>query len=516
MKKITSVIFFALLFHFAAAQDNLNVADGFHKFYYPNGTISSEGIVRDGKFDGFWTSYYVTGVKKSEGKRTNFLLDSVWVFYDQVGDTIEKINYLIGKKNGYHYKYKRDLLRGIYIYSSELFAGDKKEGTAYLYFSNGKVQQTILYNDGKRNGLSKEYDQDGNILTLLEYRNDILINREQVNRTDNRGLKQGEWKEFHQNGNIKSERTYKDDFLHGYYKEYDERGRLSLTMLYDNGSIVNSNVGNAPNIEMSNKYDQNGGLFYSGPFRDNIPVGIHREFEAGKIVNSYIYDDNGQLLSEGIVDEAGNKNGRWKDLYPDGKVKAEGQYSNNRKSGVWRFYNKGGTVEQTGSYNAERPDGVWKWYYENGQLLREEEYFQGRRDGMMTEYSETGEIITQGLYTDGEKDGEWKYQSENYSEEGKYIVGLKDGAWRAYYSNGKLLFKGSFIQDNPDGEHKYYYEDGKLKEEQYFRMGIKQRTWRKYDDEGNLTIVVGYRDDVEMYINGVRISLPESDVKLIK
>ena len=32
------------------------------------------------------------------------------------------------------------------------------------------------------------------------------------------------------------------------------------------------------------------------------------------------------LLSEGIVDEAGNSNGKWKDLYPDGKVQAEGQY----------------------------------------------------------------------------------------------------------------------------------------------------------------------------------------------
>ena len=34
----------------------------------------------------------------------------------------------------------------------------------------------------------------------------------------------------------------------------------------------------------------------------------------------YRYNDNGLLLSEGIVDEAGNSNGKWKDLYPDGKT----------------------------------------------------------------------------------------------------------------------------------------------------------------------------------------------------
>jgi antitoxin component YwqK of YwqJK toxin-antitoxin module len=428
-----------------------------------------------------------------------------------VGDTLEKINYSLGKKNGYYYKYKKDALRGVYVYSSELFAGDKKEGTSYVYFSNGKIQQTIAHNGGRKDGLSKEFDQDGNIVTLLEYRNDILINREQVNRTDNRGLKQGDWKEFYPNGNIKSEGTYKDNVLHGYYKEYDNRGKLSLTMLYDNGSIVRSNVDDVPNIEISSKYDQDGKLVYSGPFRNETPVGVHREFDKdGKITNSYIYDDNGQMLSEGIVDEVGNKNGKWKDLYPDGNVQAEGQYSNNRKSGVWKYYTKAGNVEQTGSYNAGRPDGVWKWYYETGQLLREEEYFQGQRDGVRNEYSETGDQIIQGQYTDGEKDGDWKYKSGDYTEEGKYIVGLKDGVWKVYYPDGKLMFRGNFIQDNPDGEHKYYYGNGKVKEEQYFRMGLRQRTWKKYDEEGNQTLVIGYRDDVETSINGVRINLTEN------
>ena len=517
MKQTVVTFFFLLILCSSYAQENLNVEDGFHTFYYPNGAVSSEGMIRDGKPDGYWISYYLTGIKKSEGKRTNSLLDSVWVFFDQVGDTTEKINYSLNKKNGYYYKYKKDVLNGVYIYSSELFAGDKKEGTAYLYFPDGKIQQTLIYNGGRRDGLSKEYDKEGNIITIYEYRNDILINREQINRTDSKGLKQGDWKEFYSSGNVKSEATYRDNLMHGYYKEYDSRGKLSLTMLYENGSIVKSNVEDAPDIEMTNKYGQDGKLIYSGPYRNQIPVGVHREFgQDGKVTNSFIYNDNGQLLSEGIVDEAGNRNGRWKDLYADGKTQAEGQYSDNRKVGAWKYYNKSDGVEQTGSYNAGRPDGMWKWYYENGQLLREEEYFQGQRDGMITEYSDIGEIITQGQYIDGEKNGEWKYQSGDYIEEGKYIIGLRDGTWKAYYSNGNLLFKGDYIQDNPNGEHKYYYDNKKVKEEQYFRMGLRQRTWRKYDEEGNQYLIISYRDDVETSINGVRINLAESDVKLIK
>ena len=517
MKRISILIVFVLIIKIACAQENGTIKDGYQVFKYPNGAISSEGLFKNGKPEGFWKSYYVTGVKKSEGKRTNFLLDSIWIFYDQAGDTTEKISYLYGKRNGWYIKYKKEPSKGIYIFSKELFAGDRKEGTAYIYFPDGKIQQTIAYSGGKKQGLSKEYDKDGNIITLLEYNNDFLVSRERINRLDNKGLKQGEWKEFYPNGRIKTEKTFIDDQLHGYYKEYDNRGILSLTMLYENGAIVKSKVEDEPDIEIVNKYDQDGKMIYSGPYRNKIPVGIHREYgKDGKVTNAFLYNDNGLLLSEGVVDEAGNRNGKWKDLFPDGKVQAEGQFTDNRRSGQWKFYNVQAKVEQTGSYNNGRPDGLWKWYYENGALLREEEYFQGQRDGLYTEYAANGEIIAQGQYSDGERNGEWKFKSGDFVEEGKYITGLKDGVWKAYYTNGKLKFRGNFVQDNPDGQQSIYYEDGKIKEEQYYQMGIREKTWKKYDEEGTPVLVITYKNDVEISINGVRIKLPESDTKLIK
>ena len=517
MKRILSFLIFLFLLDVIVAQDNEDIRDGYRIFRYPNGTISSEGMLRDGKPDGFWKSYYVTGIKKAEGKRSNFLLDSIWIFYDQAGDTTEKINYLLGKKNGWYYKYRKDPSAGVYVWSKELFAGDKKEGIAYNYFPDGKIQQTIIYNGGRKEGLSKEFDKEGNIITLFEYNNDLLVSRQRINRIDSKRFKQGEWKEFYPNGNIKSEMSFRDDLMHGYYKEYDNRGRLVLTMLYENGSIVRSNVEDAPDIEIVNRYDPEGKLIYSGPYRNKVPVGVHRDYaKDGKIANAYIYNDNGLLLSEGIVDEAGNRNGKWKDLYPDGSTRAEGQFTDNRRTGAWKFFNPAGRVEQTGSFNAGRPDGLWKWYYENGQILREEEYFQGRRDGACSEYSETGELISQGQYIDGEKNGDWQYKYGDYTEEGKYITGLKDGVWKGYYPDGKIKFRGSFFQGNPDGEHKYYYENGKVREEQHFKMGIRQKTWRKFDEEGNNLMAIVYKDDVETAINGVRIKLPESDIRLIK
>jgi uncharacterized protein len=517
MKRVVLVTVLSALFITGKSQENTDLKDGMQVFKYPNGTVSSEGLIKNGRPEGFWKSYYVTGVKKSEGKRTNFLLDSIWIFYDQAGDTTEKINYLYGKKNGWYFKYKKEPSKGVYIWSRELYAGDKKEGTSYIYFPDGKIQQTITYNGGKKEGLSKEFDKDGNILTLLEYNNDFLITREKINRYDTKGLKQGGWKDFYPNGGIKTEKTYKDDLLNGYYKEYDNRGRLVLTMLYENGSIVKNAVDDEPDIEIVNKHDENGKLIYSGPYRNKVPVGIHREYgKDGKVSNAFIYNDNGLLISEGIVDEAGNRNGKWKDLYPSGKVMADGLYTDNRRTGVWKFYGASGKIVQTGSYNNGRPDGLWTWYYDNDAVLREEEYFQGRRDGSFVEYSISGEIITKGQYSDGEKNGEWSYKSGDYTEEGKYILGLKDGLWKAYYKEGNILFKGSFVQGNPDGQHNFYFEDGRLKEEEFYQMGIRERTWKKFDEQGNTLLTITYKSDAEVSINGVKIRLPESDSKLIK
>ena len=512
------VFFILALIPFTLFGQNIDeLKDGYQQFKYPNGVVSSEGIIKNGKPDGFWKSYYVTGIIKSEGKRRSYLLDSIWVFYDQAGDTLEKISYQLGKKNGYYYKYQKDPIDGLFIVSRELYAGDLKEGVAEIYYPEGKIRQTIPYFHGKKDGLSREYDRNGNVITLLEYNNDFMISREKINYTDNAGLKQGKWLDFYNNGNIKAEKNFLDDQLHGYYKEYSERGKLIVTLLYDNGKVTETGVGNGTEIEVTNRYDNAGKLIYSGPFKEGIPVGIHREYnETGGVKNAKIYGENGILLSEGIVDEAGNRNGPWKDFLISGSVSDEGQYNNNRRTGTWKFYGPNGKIEQLGAYNNGRIEGTWRWYYPDGELLREEDYYQGKREGNYTEYTKNGDIIAQGQYTEGERNGEWKYKNGDNTETGNYILGLRDGSWKAFYPDGNLRFKGDYVQGNADGRFIFFYESGKMKEERFYKNGLKTKTWKKYSETGEILLTITYRDDIEVSVNGVKISLPESDVKLIK
>jgi len=458
-------------------QENILNQNGFNRFFYPNGQVSSEGNMVDGKPDGYWQTYYVCGVLKSEGNRKNYLLDSVWVFYSLSADTLKKINYLYGKKNGFYYTYNYENINKPegYICSKELFVNDKKEGKAYYYYDNNKVKMEVNYLIGKKNGRAFEYNKEDIIITIFEYNKDRLINRERINRIDEKGDKQGIWKEFYEDGKLNIEKGYKNNKLEGYYKKYDRKGSLILTLRYEKGVIVENNaIDDQEEIEIRKEYDNDGSLKFSGPYKRNTPIGIHREYSKdGEVINSKIYDNNGNIVSVGIVNEKGEKQGKWKNYYTKDKLLSEGKYVDNEKTGTWKYCFKNGRIEQTGKYRNGKPNEIWKWYYNNGKLIKEEEYFNGKRDGVYTEYSKNGDIISEGHFLDGEMDGSWRTKIGDHSEVGKYIVGLKNDIWKHFYEDGSLKYKGKFINGNPEGKQKIFCQNGNKKDETYNYNGRK-------------------------------------------
>ena len=48
--------------------------NGYNKFYFDDGTLASEGSMRDGKPDGYWKNYFEDGRLKSEGIRKDLYL----------------------------------------------------------------------------------------------------------------------------------------------------------------------------------------------------------------------------------------------------------------------------------------------------------------------------------------------------------------------------------------------------------------------------------------------------------
>jgi antitoxin component YwqK of YwqJK toxin-antitoxin module len=503
-----------------AGQDVLN-ENGYNKLYYPNGKLSSEGLMRNGKPDGFWRTYYPSGVLKSEGKRVNHLLDSVWVFYNEAGDTLQKVSYVLGRKNGYTIGFNvppyRDPMDRGKIILRELYVNDKREGLSSYYFSNGQLKEEVLYLNNKKHGIAREYDLEGVIVSLLTYKNGTLIDREKINRKDENGLKQGVWKTFYDNNRINYEMNYVDDLLTGAYKEFDEGGNLKVLIQYTQGIIVEDLDTVAMDVDIQNRYDTLGNLIFSGTYRKNVPVGIHRFYAAdGKVNNAYLYSDYGVKLGEGIITNEGKREGEWKLFYEDGSLKAKGRYNNNLPNGTWKYFYAQGKTEQEGQFENGKASGLWKWYFKDGSIKREEEFYQGKSEGLFVEYDTLGEAIVKGSYFDDQKEGEWYYKVGDYIEKGKYVADLKDGKWESFYLDGKLKYEGEFVQGNPDGEHKFYYSNGQLKEINYYVMGISEKNWKKYDENGLLLLTITYKDNREYRINGEKIEFAEEDIKLIQ
>jgi antitoxin component YwqK of YwqJK toxin-antitoxin module len=483
--------------------------DGYQKFFYQNGTLSSEGTIRAGRPDGYWKSYYENGRIKSEGNRKNWELDSTWRFFNEEGRLILEVTYRGGKKNGIKSSYlDKETIR-------ENYRNDIREGYTRYYYADGKLKLEIPFVNGVEQGFGKEYGPDGTIITLTEYKRGFIVDRLRINRKDQDGRKQGRWYFFWESGGVKMEGKYKDDKREGYFKEYTEAGDLLRISKYVN-DLIQPDAAEIQKLDIQNEYYDNGQVKTSTMYRNGVVEGVKREFNpAGVVEKSYLYS-NGVLTGEGIIREDGNKDGPWKDFYPDGTVKAQGNYDNGKQVGEWKYYHQNGKLEQAGRFNKQgKLDGTWKWYYENGTLAREEAYRNGLKDGLSSEYDETGKLIEEGEYVNGLEEGPWfTALGDNYIR-GSYRDGQRTGMWVNYYlftEGGKtdsiVSYKGNFIDDNPDGRHTWYWENGKIKDEGIFVSGRKEGEWMKYNADGTLFMVITYRDGAEIRYDGVKLKPP--------
>lgn len=472
--------------------------------------------------DGYNVLYYTNGKKSSEGMMKNGKPDGYWITYYESG---------VKKSEGNRKEFELDSCWKFYNQSGALtmeinykkgkknglrktwmdkeiveenFVDDVKQGNTVYYYDTGKILRKIPFRDGLEDGKAYDYDKLGNIISITDYKKGFVVNKENINRFDYNGLKTGLWKDFYENGNVKTECSFWDGKKNGFYKEYSEEGNLVKIEKYQNDEKQE----NAPELKSYDlKYDYypNGKVKVEGSYYNNKAEGVRREYTPeGKIEKSYVFK-NGVMIGIGIVDENGWKQGAWKEYYDDGSLKQEGSYFNTKKSGLWKFYFQGNNsiVEQIGTYdNKGNPIGEWKWFYESGNIHRIENYENGMLNGLMEEKTDSGLVITRGIYLDGQEDGEWYYQIEGYREEGKYADGRRTGIWKHYYDNGNLAFEGNFEDGQPDGIHKFYWENANLKRMGSYIMGLKNGEWNSFYPDGTLFVTTLYKNGKEISYDG--------------
>ncbi|MGZ4037789.1 MAG: toxin-antitoxin system YwqK family antitoxin [Bacteroidia bacterium] len=525
------ILFFFLALNFSILILNAQTANpnGYNKFYYDNGALSSEGLMRDNKPDGYWKNYYKNGKLKTEGNRKDFLLDSIWKFYTEKGKITKSISYKEGKKDGPTINY--DTAQK--MTSKELFVNDIKQGTTKYFYPSGKIKQTLPYHNGKPDGISYEFSQDSLITAIYEYKNGILQDLERINTKDAEGKKQGVWKEFYDDGKVKKEEKYNDNVLDGYVKEYDEKGNLKKTEKFNLGKQV-MNAPELAAVEIYKTYYDDGILKYEGPYIDGVKVGLHYHYREKYQCDSSLFkrDDStdvyikklicrnvpvpdsaigyneGIVIEKGAVDSLRNKIGVWMEYHNTGEFRAKGLYAGGNRVNNWEFYYPNGKLEQKGKYDKKgRPQGQWQWFYEDGALMRTENYVNGKREGTMTDYTEDGKILTQGEYVDNMKEGLWVYNEAVYRDVGKYSMDKQDSMWRSFYMpKNKVRYEGAYLNGEPEGLHTWYYLNGKKMFYGNFAGGLKQGDWKFFDEAGYNYLTITYENDIETKFQGIKIT----------
>ncbi len=63
----------------------------------------------------------------------------------------------------------------------------------------------------------------------------------------------------------------------------------------------------------------------------------------------------------GVARGAGPKDGKATERWPDGKVRAEGQYKSQRRAGRWVFWHNNGKKWAEGEYANGLKEGQWRY-----------------------------------------------------------------------------------------------------------------------------------------------------------
>ena len=227
-------------------------------------------------------------------------------------------------------KAMEDIDEKIYINPYEkkediFFEGEEEkypDGTLKEYGDEGSYYITEIKN-GKRNGISKKYDKNGNVIWAWIYK-------------DN--LKEGEFKKYSPEGKVIVKGTYKNDLLDGDYEIYDLEGRVTERGTHKKGKLEG----------VAKTYYSNGNVRMIANYKNNLMEGEKRGY------------------------------------HPNGRIKYIVNYKNNLREGEEREYGPDGETYYIANYKNDKLHGERKGYTKDGELFKIETWENGKKKSEST------------------------------------------------------------------------------------------------------------------------------------
>ncbi|WP_426429958.1 hypothetical protein ACPX19_10500 [Winogradskyella sp. HB-48] len=437
---------------------------------------------------------------------------------------------------------------------------DPSNGLKKLYFDNSQ-QVEIIYNvkDGKFEGDYKGYYKNGNLRIEGIYKND---------------QKQGVWKEYDENGNKLYVYNINNGELDGESKEYQPDGKIKKTKVFkkgilqgetidffydeDSGSLKAKLIKNYSEGKLDGETkliyfdeDQNQRVLSKVMFKNDQKNGFAQEISEDTLIianyindklhgNYRLYRDLKKLIVGSVIETDTTK------LY----LTDSGQYQNGLKTGYWKHFELAGGLSE-GNYSKDLKTGPWKFHYSrmssndkeepySQELYLVENYGNGMRNGLSERFSQIsyqtykcdkldennktkdsckrriynkihllanykndklhglytlkdslGNLRFKGNYNYGKEQGEWieSYTIETEEDpiyvykKGNYQSGAKDGKWIEYLNDEHILVESNYKYNLLNGLFTRYNLDGIKQEEKLFKSN-ELKELRVYDAQG--------------------------------
>lgn len=219
------------------------------------------------------------------------------------------------------------------------------------------------------------------------------------------------------------------------------------------------------------------------------------------------------------VDSKGRKQGAWTKHYADGGVMYTGQFKDDQPMGRFERFYEDSTLQASIDYAKLKARAVF--YYPGGDsiVMASGPYIDQKRDSIWTFYSADGTITSRENYSKGFKEGQQiiYYPDGAISEKTEFAADVQNGNWEQFFPDGKPKLKAYVVNGvNYEGEYISYYPDGSFRQKGKYLDGKKESSWYDHNEDGSIYAIYVYRNGniIEAYPkNGLFEAYYPNDIK---
>jgi antitoxin component YwqK of YwqJK toxin-antitoxin module len=164
--------------------------------YYENGTVSAQMMFDSTSSRSYARLYHRNGLPAAEGWYEGKEKDSVWTYYSELDGTLR--------------------IREPYVDGS-------LNGTVRRYYPGGTVSEEVTWSENKKSGPWKQYYEDGTLRLESGYEANLL---------------QGPYRVYYPDSTVKIDGAYLASKSEGQWTYYDDSGEILYQIEYRNGMAV--------------------------------------------------------------------------------------------------------------------------------------------------------------------------------------------------------------------------------------------------------------------------------------